>query len=591
MSHHDGESDTVGGGARKSLTCLVRVPFDIHQHQVSSNVSSTDVNFSTYLNVPNQQSMFLDPVTTLDIVDIANKIRTKTSIDKNNISTKLLKKSIGKISEPLTHIVNLSLSTGVFPQDMKIAKVIPIYKSGENNLFKNYRPISILPAFSKILEKVVATKLMKFLKSSNQLYEHQYGFRPQHSTVHPVLHLLNQIAQENDKPTKNVTMATFLDLSRAFDTINHKILLKKLQNMGIRGVANLWFQSYLTNRQQFMEILSCSSSLETIFCGVPQGSILGPILFIIYVNDIYRSTKLKTLCFADDTTCSFSSNNIQQLYHTMNQELNLLNTWFRSNRLSLNAKKTKYILFGPQINQINSDAYEIYINNQRIDRIGKSQDIKSFKFLGIEIEENLSWKHHINQVCLKISRANYIINKVKNTIPKSCLVTLYHSLIQCHINYGLIAWGSASGLERIHKMQKKSLRIIHKKHYNYHTEPLFKTSQILKVQDQYKLNTATFMHQLKYHKLPSSFEQFSYFTEPTRPSRQIHIANQHRARTKFTALLPYHKLPQIWNMLMPSHRSIINTNKFKNEVNIYLLSLYSDNIKCQNLRCRQCFSS
>ena len=321
-------------------------------------------------------------------------------------------------------------------------------------------------------------------------------------------------------------MATFLDLSRAFDTINHKILLKKLQNMGIRGVANLWFQSYLINRQQFMEILNCSSSLETIFCGVLQGSILGPILFIIYVNDIYRSTKLKTLCFADDTTCSFSSNNIQQLYHTMNQELNLLNTWFRSNRLSLNAKKTKYILFGPQINQINSDAFEIYINNQRIDRIGKSQDIKSFKFLGIEIEENLSWKHHINQVCLKISRANYII-----------------------------------------------------------------TSQILKVQDQYKLNTATFMHQLKYHKLPSSFEKFSYFTEPTRPSRQIHIANQHRARTKFTALLPYHKLPQIWNMLMPSHRSIINKNKFKNEVNIYLLSLYSDNIKCQNLRCRQCFSS
>ena len=226
---------------------------------------------------------------------------------------------------------------------MKIAKIIPIYKSGEKNIFKNYRPISILPAFSKILEKVVATNLMKFLKSSNQLYEHQYGFRPQHSTVHPVLHLSNQIAQENDEPTKNVTMATFLDLSRAFDTINHKILLKKLQNMGIRGVANLWFQSYLTNRQQFMEILNCSSSLETIFCGVPQGSILGLILFIIYVNDIYRSTKLKTPCFADDTTCSLSSNNIQQLYHTMNQELNLLNTWFRSNRLSLNAKKTKYI--------------------------------------------------------------------------------------------------------------------------------------------------------------------------------------------------------------------------------------------------------
>ena len=384
-------------------------------------------------------------------------------------------------------------------------------------------------------------------------------------------------------------MATFLDLSRAFDNISHEILLKKLHNMAIRGIAHFWYQSYLSNRQQYMEILNCPSSLETIGCGVPQGSILGPILFIIYVNDIYRSTKLKILCFADDTTCSFSSNNVQHLYNTMNHELRSLNTWFRSNKLSLNAKKTKYIIFGTQINRNNMDMYNIHINNQRIERIGKSLENKSFKFLGIEIDENLSWKYHINKVCLKISRANYIINKVKHSVPKSCLVTLYHSIIHCHINYGLIAWGSAIGVNRVYKLQKKALRIVNKKYYNYHTEPLFKTNRILTVQDQYKLNTAKFMHQLKYHKLPLSFETLKYFTEPVRPSRQTHIANQQRARTKFTSLLPYHKLPQIWNTLMPQHRTIQNKNKLRAVLYAHLLSKYSDNVQCLNTRCRQCF--
>ena len=317
--------------------------------------------------------------------------------------------------------MNLTFLTGIVPKELKIAKVIPIFKSGNASSFNNYRPISILPVFSKILEKVIAKKLIAFLEKTDQFYKHQYGFRPGHSTTHPVLQLVNQIAEENDKATKNLTITTFLDLSKAFDTISHKILLPKLDNFGVRGITNTWFKNYLSERTQYMDIYGIKSTLQDIICGVPQGSILGPILFILYINDIYKSTSLLTLCFADDTTISFSSSNIPELFRQMNLELYNLNQWFRANKLCLNINKTKYIIFGPTISQqIKSfPDLTLMIDNQRIDRIGRSEKSKSFKFLGIYIDENLSWQYHFEKICAKISRANYMINKVKHLA--SCL--------------------------------------------------------------------------------------------------------------------------------------------------------------------------
>ena len=263
----------------------------------------------------------------------------------DNISTKLLKSTIDEILIPLTHIINLSMQNGTVPEKMKIAKIIPIYKSGEKDLFNNYRPISLLPALSKIMEKIVANRLVNYFNRYDLFYKHQYGFRKKHSTIHPIIHFLNHIANQKDISSKNITAAIFLDLSKAFDTISHKILLEKLEYYGIRGNANNWFRSYLQNRKQFLEIYDIKSEYADITCGVPQGSILGPILFLIYINDIGNSSKLNLLSFADDTTLYQSGDNYLTLMQNLNSEINSTFKWLCANRLSLNIKKTKYMIF------------------------------------------------------------------------------------------------------------------------------------------------------------------------------------------------------------------------------------------------------
>ena len=503
----------------------------------------------------------------------------------------MMKYTINDIATPMSHIINLTFSTGIIPDGMKMAKIIPIFKSGDKSSFNNYRPISILPAFSKIMEKIMHFSLSNFLNSTKQFYKHQYGFRKGHSTLHHVLQLVNHIAQENDKPSRNFTLATFLDLSKAFDTISHNILLHKLDNIGVRGLSNMWFQSYLSNRQQFMDINDTKSTLQTVDTGVPQGSILGPLLFLIYINDINNSLSITSLCFADDTTVFYSSADITDLYQTMNIELHNLNQWFRANRLSLNASKSRYMIFTPPASQNNMNNYDnmnIQIEGQRIIKIGKQEEKKSFKFLGLQLDEHLTWKPHIDMVCSKIAQANYMINRTKNILPHNALKTLYHSLIQSHINYGIEIWGGCNSRNKLFMQQKKAIRTINKKPYRYHTEPLFKDNNILKIEDHHKLNVSTLMYQMRSRQIPEGFLYLNYFQAPIRSTRQSHLANQHLARTNFTALQSFHLLPKIWNTIPPACRDANSVMVFKRNFSTYLRGNYKSIITCTNARCRQC---
>ena len=236
-----------------------------------------------------------------EIFKIINGMKPKKSAGHDGLSSIYLKLFIYEIVRPLTIIINKSLVTGIVPDLMKLAKVIPIYKSKNKKLFSNYRPISLLPVLSKVLEKVVHKRLYSFMSKKQIFFESQYGFRDKHSTTDAITELCSNILYGFDK--KESTLAVFLDLSKAFDTIDHKILLNKLEYYGIHGTPLQWFKSYLSNRKQFVEYNKFNSKICTIDCGVPQGSVLGPLLFILYTNDLPKCiNKSKSILFADDTT-------------------------------------------------------------------------------------------------------------------------------------------------------------------------------------------------------------------------------------------------------------------------------------------------
>ena len=380
------------------------------------------------------------------------------------------------------------------------------------------------------------------------------------------LQLLKDISEANDKATKDVTLAIFLDLSKAFDTISHNILLHKLDHYGICGVCKDWFASYLSNRKQYTTINDHTSSLLNITTGVPQGSILGPILLLIYINDICYSSNLKLLCFADDTTAYQSGPNINNLITDVNAQLEHLYDWLCSNKLSLNVKKTYYTIFRPHSNiklQLNQ---QILIKNEPIQQIGQANEHDAVKFLGIYIDKHLTWDRQISATCANISKSIFAINRVKKFLPHAALKSVYFALIHSRMQYGIEAWGNAKDLHKLFIVQKRAIRVINNKHYRYHTDPLFKTDKIIKIYDLYLLHVSSFMHDFTYHKLPISFDTFIIQENETNYSiitRQQDRLYKTRPRTNFSSKLPKHTFVNIWNDIDIPTQRIISKIKFK----------------------------
>ena len=277
--------------------------------------------------------------------DIIKAFEPKKSLDLDGISMELIKFVAHEISTgtPLAHIFNLSIGSGKFPSALKKSRTVPIFKGGDAELCDNYRPISLQSSISKILEKMVATQLISHLELNNLLYEHQYGFLRGKSTEHNLLHVTNEIGKALNEG--NFCIGLFLDLRKAFDVCSHEILLMKLEKLGIKDKALEWFKSYLCNRVQHVDIEGNVSSPKNIDISVLQGSILGPILFLCYINDLPNATELLTFLFADDTSGLIFGKNLQELVQRMNSEINKLANWFRANKMAVNISKTKYIIF------------------------------------------------------------------------------------------------------------------------------------------------------------------------------------------------------------------------------------------------------
>ena len=537
---------------------------------LAEDIPPATKHFSEYLGTPNPNSIFLAPTYRQEIIAIVSRLNNKKSPGYDDINNFIIKGVISSIVDPLVHILNLSLLSGQVPANMKIAKVIPLFKKGDKMDVSNYRPISLLSSFSKILEKIVYVRTVTFLKLHNIFSDFQFGFREKHSTIHALLNFVDKVTQSIDKYSNLVGI--FLDFSKAFDTINHEILLYKLSLYGVRGKALEWFRSYLSNRQQYVFLNDSTSNMQDIKCGVPQGSLLGPLLFIIYINDFCRSSDvLSFILFADDSNLFFSHKNPYTLVNVINTELEKVTQWIRANKLSLNIQKTKYMLFS---NTIDALPMNIVFDDTPL------ENVTFIKFLGITVDNKLSWKYHIDTICKIISRNIGIINKLKFHFSPSSLLMLYSSLILPYLNYGIMAWGNTHQtlLDRLLLLQKKSLRIIYNSAFRSHTDPLFVDSKILKIGDLYLFHLGQFMYNYNRNTLPHIFDGMfpknqSFHKYPTRQSNEYHLPFFRTILGKNTFI---YNGPKYWNSLSDDIKESPSLNSFKNKLKLSLLKFYSN---------------
>ena len=425
-------------------------------------------------------------------------------------------------------------------------------------------------------------QVYSYFEYNKLFYCSQYGYRKLHSTDYACVELVDKVMTDLDNGETPICF--FLDLSKAFDTINHNILLSKLRYYGMDDGAIKWFRSYLSDRSQYVEIDNACSSIKNITAGVPQGSILGPLLFIIYVNDINcASSKFEAILYADDTSLNsiikvFGNNGNTSLI--INNELILVYEWLNANKLSLNISKTKYMYVRyPQRRSNSLPVLDIYIEGNKIERV------TTFDFLGVTINETLTWKDHIQKLCAKISKVIGIIGKCKKFLHSSVLLKIYNALILSRINYGILCWGFEN--KRIYKLQKKALRLICKTHYLAHSDPLFIDLNTMKVKEIYIRHCLKFYYNHEKGWLPSYFNNFlvrniNNHDHNTRHRNELqsHTTNRISSEKVLRHLLPK-LLINVPNMIKDSvhtHSLQAVKNKFK----LYVLGTYRKECTIRN---------
>ena len=412
---------------------------------------------------PCSEKFTLIEVSEADVYKELNSLKRKKATGLDNLPPGLLKDAASSLAKPLTHMINLSFKTGVVPTDWKEARVVPVYKSGPRSQVDNYRPISILPTLSKILEKLFHKQLMNHLERNGLLFNYQFEFRAKRSTEQAVIYFLGHIRREADKG--RLTGALFIDLSKAFDTISHSVLLSKLQAYGITDNELNWLTDYLFNRKQVVQYNETFSNSCPVFTGVPQGSIIGPLLFLIHFNDAHRSLEhTNIVTYADDTVIFTSSSEMNIIESHLNQDANSLATWFRKNELIINLKKgkTEAMLFGTakRLNKFKERQLNIKVGETSINCTTQ------YKYLGVTLDPSLTLDTHLDITCKKAAGRVNLLRRIRSSIDTSTAIVIYNAMIMPLFTYcGSIGLGwPESKLKRLHSVEKRSMNIIKSKY-------------------------------------------------------------------------------------------------------------------------------
>ena len=459
-----------------------------------------------YLSNRTGNSLFLTPGTLLEVTDLISILNPSKSVGPNSIPIKLLKILGSSVSQFIALLVNQSFLSGIFPDKLKITEVMSLVKKGNAEILSNYRPISLLPIFSKIFEQLIYRRLYRFLEIHKVLYALQFGFQENHSLDHALVSLTEAV--RNTLDNSRLGCGIFIKLQKAFDTVNQRILLSTLEHYGVRGCALNWFRSYLSDRQQYVSVNGSNSDILSITCGVPQGSVLGPLLFLIYINDLPNASKKLTFyLFADDTNIYYECNDLPNLIKVVNKELRSVKRWLDANKLSLNIDKTNYILFHSLSVNIPSDS-DIKIGKKH------NKGVKFVKFLGLLLDEHLSWRYHLSELLKKVARACGMFFNIRNLLPLDVLICLYNALFLSFLQYGLVVGGQtyASYTDPIFKLQKKAVRAISFQPRMSPSLPIFNDLTRLKLSEIFQLRLLTFVFDSVNKTSPGCFHDFFLFS-------------------------------------------------------------------------------
>ena len=564
--------------AEKNIPKLYKINNNIidNPQDITESFNSFFISNSNFANLPQNykpnykqffppslsSSFFISEINDDEILKIVKSMKISYSQADDKFSNFFVKQSIRFLLKPLTHCINLSLCHGIFPNCLKTTKIVPIHKNGSINDINNYRPISIISTFSKIIEKVVHSQIIKFFNKHSIISESQYGFKQNSSTELAILDLNQYILDNIEK--KYSTIGVFLDISKAFDTVRHDILLDKLFNSGIRGITHNWFKSYLSDRTQYVSVGSCSSKILPIENGIPQGSILGPLLFNLFINDLtFSSKKLKFILFADDTTVLMSDTSLSKLIVQFNDELINIYNWMNVNCLKINVTKTNFIFFGPTI-LTNHKNIQLFYNSSLIPRVN------SIKFLGIIISSNLNWKDHIIYISKKISKNLGVIKKIKHLFPFSTILNLYYTLIYPYLLYCNFIWGKnvKNHINILKKCQNSFLRILYNLSYFTHTSPFYNMSKLLPIQHIHLLRILLFYYKIIILRKYSYFHNLlidsnTVVSRTTRHTQDYYIY-PHRTIISLNSLFVLGI--KLWSSLPKETKLLPTINKFKKSI-------------------------